>query len=89
MFVGPRITWQATEKLSLFARGDVGGFGIGNSSQCTWQVIAGAEYDILKNVFLELSFRLLDIDYVSGSGSDKFTFDAQMAGPYLALGVKF
>ncbi len=89
MFVGPRITWQATEKLALFARGDVGGFGIGNSSQCTWQIKGGVEYDILKNVFIELGFRLLDIDYVSGSGSDEFRFDVQMYGPYLGLGVKF
>jgi opacity protein-like surface antigen len=89
MFVGPRSTWQATEELALFARGDVGGFGIGSSSQLTWQIKAGGEYAISKYAFLELGYRLLDIDYEEGSGSDKFRFDVQMGGPYMGLGVKF
>jgi opacity protein-like surface antigen len=88
-FVGPRVIWQANEKLSLFARGDVGGFYLEHSSHFAWQIIAGADYDITKNFFIELGYRLLDTNFQSGSGPRHFTYDVRMQGPYLALGVKF
>lgn len=88
-FVGPRVTWQATQKLSLFGRGDVGGFGIENCSHFAWQIVAGLDYDLTKNVFLELGYRLLDTDFESGSGANHFVYDVTVSGPYLALGVKF
>lgn len=87
--VGPRVIWQATDQLSIFARGDVGGFGIENCSHFAWQFLGGLEYDFTKNVFIELGYRLLDTNFESGSGADHFTFDVRMAGPYMALGVKF
>jgi len=88
-FVGPRVTWQANDKFSVFARTDVGGFGIEHCSDFAWQFIAGAEYDITKNVFVELGYRLLDTSFHNGSGRKEFTYDVLMQGPYLALGVKF
>ena len=88
-FIGPRLTWQVTEKLGLFGRVDVGGFGLDNSSHFAWQYIAGAQYDITRNCFIELGYRMLDTDFEEGSGSDKFTYDVRTSGPYLALGVKF
>lgn len=88
-FVGPRINWHALDKLDIFARGDVGGFGIENCSHITWQFIGGADYYFTKNFFVELGYRLLDTDFEKGSGRDYFKYDLLTAGPYLAIGVKF
>lgn len=88
-FVGPRVTWRPMNKLSIFARSDIGGFGIENCSHSSWQFIGGAEYDFTKNVFLEVGYRLLDTDFDTGSGRNHFEYDILMQGPYLALGVKF
>jgi hypothetical protein len=88
-FVGPRVIWNANEKFSLFARGDVGGFGLDNSSHFAWQIIAGGDYYFTENIFAELGYRLLDTNFSTLSGPRPFTYDVQMAGPYLALGVKF
>jgi len=88
-FVGPRITWHALDKLDLYARADVGGFGGEHSSHVVWQFLGAAKYDFTKNFFVELGYRLLDTDFDSGSGRDLFTYDIRMAGPYMAVGVKF
>jgi len=88
-FVGPRVIWNANEKLSLFARGDVGGFGLDNCSHFAWQFMGGVNYNFTKNFFVEAGYRLLDTDYESGSGRRHFMYDVQMAGPYITLGVKF
>jgi hypothetical protein len=88
-FVGPRISWQATDKLGVYARADVGGFGGEHSSHFVWQFLGAVKYDFAKNFFLELGYRLLNTDFDSGSGRDLFTYDIKMAGPYMAVGVKF
>jgi hypothetical protein len=88
-FVGPRVNWHATDKLDFFARGDVGGFGIDDCSHFVWQFIGGADYYFTKYFFAELGYRLLDDDFETGSGRNHFKYDLQMAGPYLALGVRF
>lgn len=55
----------------------------------TWQIVAGAEYDITKNVFVELGYRLLDTDYERSSGATRFVYDVTMEGPCMAMGVRF
>jgi hypothetical protein len=89
LFIGPRIIYQPCEKFRVFVRGDVGGFGIEGSSKFTWQTVAGARYDITKNIFVEAGYRVLDIDYGTGSGNHRFEWDVQMRGPFLALGIAF
>lgn len=88
-FVGARIAWQPTEKLSFFARGDVGGFGLHGSSDCAWQVTAAGSYGLTDHCFLELGYRVLATDYEEGSGSSRFVYDVTMHGPYLAVGLGF
>ncbi len=88
-FIGPRITYQPCEKFSVSVRGDVGGFGIEGCSKLTWQIVAGARYDITKNMFVEAGYRVLDTDYRTGSGDHRFEWDIQMRGPFLALGITF
>jgi hypothetical protein len=85
--VGGRLHWQASEKLILGVRGDVGGFGIG--SELTWSVLGLLQYEVAPNVSLFAGYRALDIDYADGSGDDRFEFDALMQGPVLGAIIWF
>jgi opacity protein-like surface antigen len=87
--VGPRVNWILDERFKLFARGDVGGFGIEGCSHFTWQFIGGGDWNITKNCFLEAGYRILSTDYDTGSGINHFKYDVREGGPFIALGVKF
>lgn len=84
-FVGSRVTWNINGKLSLFARGDVGGFDLPNSSRFTWQFVGGLDYYFTRNCFAEVGFRLLDTNYRAGD----FVYDIETSGPYVAFGLRF
>ena len=88
-FIGARIICDLTDKVSLNVRGDAGGFGIGSASRLTWNFIAGIDYKLSKNVSLDAGYRILDIDYSRGSGSDKFAADAKIEGPVLGMTILF
>ncbi|MDA1194350.1 MAG: hypothetical protein O2894_04130 [Planctomycetota bacterium] len=85
--VGGRVTWDLGNRWSLDLEADIGGFGVG--SDFSWQVRAGAEYRFARWFALEGGMRALDIDYTSGSGADRFTWDATMWGPYLSFNFIF
>jgi hypothetical protein len=52
-------------------------------------MIAAAEYEVTKNCFMQLDYRLLNADYERGTGSRRFVYDVTMCGPYMAFGLKF
>ncbi len=85
--VGAGVHLDLNDRLTLMARGDIGGFGIG--SDCTWQVVGGAEWKLSDWAAIFAGYRLLDIDFVEGSGRNQFAFDVQMRGPYLAMMFRF
>jgi hypothetical protein len=88
-FIGARIICGLTDKVSLKVRGDVGGFGIGSASRLTWNFVAGVDYKLSKKVSLDAGYRILDIDYSRGSGSDKFAADAKLEGPVIGMTILF
>lgn len=73
----------------MFARADVGGFGIGSSSNLAWNVVAGLDYQWNSSTSLLAGYRVLDIDQFSGAGATAFGFDVQMAGPFAAIAFQF
>lgn len=77
--VGARVTYDATDRMSLSLRGDVGGFGLG--SDLTWGVTALSSYRIAERWHMYAGYRVLDINYSNGDRG----MDAQMAGPILGL----
>lgn len=87
--VGGRLRWDIDEKLAAVARFDFGGFGIGEGSNLTWNLLAGIDYQLSKNMNLKAGYRIFDIDYDSGSGSNEFGLDAQFRGPILGLTYSF
>ncbi|WP_333835218.1 hypothetical protein [Rubrimonas sp.] len=81
--VGVRVGYPATERVTLNASANIGGFGVG--SEFTWEAYAGANYAFTERVSAELGYRYLSIDYEN----DGKEIDMQMFGPFTALVVKF
>jgi hypothetical protein len=87
--VGARAAVQVTDDLGVFARGDVGGFGIGQASERACNVIVGFEYRCGECVSLVGGYRWLKIDRDTGFGRDRFLFDATLAGPFVAFACRY
>lgn len=68
-------------------RGEVGGFGIG--SDFAWQVQGVAGYRFSELFQLQAGYRLIGLDYETGSGSDRFAYDMITQGPVLRFGFNF
>lgn len=81
--IGLRVGYAATERVTLNASANIGGFGAG--SAFTWEAYAGANYAFTERVSAELGYRYLSIDYEA----DGKEIDMQMFGPFTALIVKF
>ena len=77
-----------TEKLAFRVRGDIGGFDIGSGSDLTWNVLGGFGYSLSERTTLWLGYRILDVDYDDGSGSDLFEYDIDMSGPIAGLAIR-
>lgn len=84
-FIGVRGMLKFNETWAVFARGDIGAGG----SEFTWNAMAGLDIRLASWCFMEIGYRALDDDYSKGSGSDKFTFDMLLYGPFLAFSFKF
>ena len=89
LFLGGRVKSQITKRLTLAVRGDVGGFGIGEASNLTWNLVVGGDYRFWKWASVKAGYRFNSIDYEKGSGNEKFGLDAQYGGPALALSLHF
>ncbi len=71
----------------LQLRADIGGFGIG--SQLTWQLHPEVDYKFSNLFQAGIGYRVLSIDYNSGTGSDRFLYDMDLYGPEIRLGFNF
>ncbi len=88
-FIGGRILWDLNDKIAINVRFDAGGFGIGSASRLIWNFAAGIDYKLTKKVSLNAGYRILDIDYSRGSGSDKFAINGQLKGPVMGMTILF
>ncbi len=87
--VGGRLRWDIDEKLAAAVRFDFGGFGIGDGSNLTWNLLAGIDYKLKENMSLKVGYRIVDLDYDSGSGNKEFGLDVQFRGPIFGLTILF
>lgn len=85
--VGLRFKTPLGEHWEFVARGDIGGFGIG--SDFAWHTTLYAAWHPTTHTKLILGYRYLDVDYESGSGSDRFLWDVGQGGPTLGFGWRF
>lgn len=85
--VGLRYHYAFNDQWTLQLYGDIGGFGA--SSDFTWQGLALIDYQPWQNVALVAGYRGIGTDYETGSGSDKFTYDATVHGPVIGIDVRW
>jgi opacity protein-like surface antigen len=88
-FIGGRVSLLVGERWAFVVRGDASGFGIGDASDLTWNLLAGAGYRFTDLFELNLGYRFLSIDYEDGSGFSRFGLDALMHGPWLGASFRF
>lgn len=81
--VGARAFLSLTDKLSLQAQADIGGFGVG--SDLTWSVLATVNYTITDNVSVSAGYKVLDVDY----DHEGYVYDTQLSGPVLGVTWRF
>lgn len=81
--VGARAFVPVTEKLSLQAQVDIGGFGVG--SDFTWSAMATVNYIFTGNLSASVGYKVLDVDY----DHDGYVYDTQLSGPVLGMTYRF
>jgi hypothetical protein len=81
--VGLRLGVELTDRFSLKALGDVGGFGVG--SDVTWQGFAGVGYRFDPRWSVSAGYRALGVDFRRGG----FELDVIMHGPVAGIGYRF
>jgi hypothetical protein len=86
-FVGGRLRFDLPKNFMVVLRGDVGGFDVG--SQISWNLAGYIGYNVSRVVSLWAGYRAMYVDYETGSGFNKFTFDATMYGPVIGMGFLF
>jgi hypothetical protein len=82
-----RIKSKAGEKFVYQFRGEIGGFGIG--SDLAWQMQAVAGYQFSKLFSITGGYRIISLDYESGSGQDYFHYNIDTSGPTVRFGFQF
>jgi hypothetical protein len=82
-----RIKSKAGEKFIYQFRGEIGGFGIG--SDLAWQMQAVAGYQFSKLFSVTGGYRIISLDYETGSGQDYFHYNIDTAGPTVRFGFQF
>lgn len=82
-----RIKSKAGEKIIYQFRGEIGGFGVG--SDLAWNIQAYAGYRFSKLFQMTGGYRLISLDYESGSGQDRFMYNVDTSGPVIRFGFNF
>ncbi len=80
--VGLRGHTPLSERFAVTGLVDVGGFGIGSSSNLTWQAQATLDYAFTDRVIGRLGYRYMSIDYDVGSD---LTLDMDLHGPLIGV----
>ena len=81
--IGLRAQVNFTRWLFLAAQGDVGGFGAG--SQIAWVVQATVGINFTRNIFAELGYRYMYVDYENSN----LLYQMNSLGLFAGLGFKF
>ncbi len=86
--VGVRGALQLSDRWTIGARADFGGFGV-NGDDLQWKVIAGFDYRAWEHTSVRLGWMFYGIDYSTNRSDGKFAYDIFQHGPYMALSYRF
>jgi hypothetical protein len=89
LFAGARLLTPLPNNWTMSLRGDVGGFGISGSSDLALHGALIFDWNFSPNWDLVAGYRALYQDYESGSGANKFAYDATTHGPLLGIAYRF
>lgn len=81
--IGARAFLRLSEKLSLQAQADIGGFGAG--SDLTWSALATVNYIVTDHFSVSTGYKALDVDY----DHDGHVYDTRLSGPVLGMTYRF
>ncbi len=82
-----RIKRSEIKKFIYQFRGEIGGFGIG--SDFAWQIQADAGYRFSKLFQVTGGYRIISLDYKTGSDDSRFLYDMDIFGPVIRFGFNF
>ena len=85
--VGIRLRAPVPAPWQLGIMADIGGFGVG--SKLAWQIYPVAGVRLSRLVSVHLAYRVLDMDYGTGSGTDTFAYNMRTFGPEIGLAFHF
>ncbi|CTQ72086.1 outer membrane protein [Roseibium alexandrii] len=86
--IGARANFIFNDRWNLVLRGDMSGFGVSGET-LSWSLNGIAGYRFTDKATLRIGYRIYDIDYSSGTGSNKFAYDVTQHGPYAGLSYRF
>jgi len=87
--VGGRVN-LAINKFFVQVRSDIGGFGLGFSSDISWNIAGYIGYELpWYKITPIIGYRALYDKYSDGSGNNRFLWDAWMYGPQIGIGFQF
>jgi hypothetical protein len=87
--VGGRVN-LAINKFFVQVRSDIGGFGLGFSSDISWNIAGYIGYELpWYKITPIIGYRALYDKYSHGSGDNRFLWDAWMYGPQIGVAFKF
>jgi hypothetical protein len=81
--VGVRYQHHFDESWSLYARGDIGGFGVG--SDFAWNASLVGSYQFTPLFGVQLGYRALSIDFEDQGNSGELSYDLDMYGPMIGM----
>ncbi len=84
-FIGLRLRHGLAPNWWVALRGDIGGFGIGTSSDRAWTFTGTFQHLIHEDLSIGAGWKIMDLDYDRGD----FEADVQMGGPFVTVTYEF
>ncbi len=81
--VSMRAFFALTDKLSVQAQADIGGFGVG--SDLTWSALATVNYVFSDHLSASMGYKVLDVDY----DHKGHVYDTRLSGPVFGVTYRF
>ena len=88
-YFGARAFYNLTGRWLISGRADIGGFGIGDAADFTWQTQGDIGYRITRAVAFVLGYRALFFDTAFGSGDNLNGVELLQQGPFVGIGIGF
>ena len=87
--LGGKLGVQTSDYLTFWMRGDASGFGMAGDTDLSWNLIAGLDWWVYRNISLQLAYRFYQIRYGNGRGNNAFEFNETFNGPLLSATLYF